>query len=107
MREIGTETVRAKAEPFLDESSLLILVFIVFTPCKDAENMQNSNDLAGRGGLKFNFQKPSKSRLTRDHLTGIFRPSLAANRLTPMNLASSGCPQAASLDAERCSKLRN
>ena len=53
MREIGAETVRAKVEPFLDESSLLILVFIVFTPCKDAENMQNSNDLARRGGLKF------------------------------------------------------
>ena len=100
MREIGTETVRAKAEPFLDESSLLILVFIVFTPCKDAENMQNSNDLARRGVLENSFQNPSKPRLTREHLTGIFRPSLAANRLTLTILASSGCPQAASLDAE-------
>ncbi len=69
--------------------------------------MQNSNDLARRKGLENYFQKPSKPRLTREHLTGIFRPSLAVNRLTPKTLASSGCPQAASLDAEQCSKLRN
>ncbi len=69
--------------------------------------MQNSNDLARREGLKIYFQKPFKPRLTREHLTGIFRPSLAVDRLTPNTLASSGCPQAASLDAEQCSKLRN
>ena len=69
--------------------------------------MQNSNDLARRGGLKFYFHKPSKPRLTREHLTGIFRPSLPVDRLMPKRLASSGCPQAASLDAEQCSKLRN
>lgn len=69
--------------------------------------MQNSNDLARREALENYFQKPSKSRLTREDLTGIFRPSLAVDRLTPNTLASSGCPQAASLDAEQCSKLRN
>ena len=34
-------------------------------------------------GSKSYFQKPLNSRLTRDHHTGIFRPSLAVNRLTP------------------------